>query len=75
MTVQTRARSIFLSALGPTHSSTVMAGRRLADALADAGQPARARAVLDEVASVAGPHAANGADLALGGPLGVAPSP
>ncbi len=75
VTVQTRARSIFLSALGPTHSSTLMAGWRLADALADAGQPARARAVRDEVVSVAGPHAANGADLALGGPLGVAPSP
>ena len=27
--VQTRARSIFLSALGPTHSSTLLAGQRL----------------------------------------------
>ena len=41
--VQTRAREIFTRTLGDTHSSTLLAGDRLADALAAAGQPVRAR--------------------------------
>ena len=52
---------------------TLLAGQRLASALADTGQPARARAVLDEVESLAAPRT-NGADLALDDPLGATPS-
>ena len=65
---------IFLSALAPTHSSTLMAGERLAAALAAAGQAARARAVLDEVKAVAGAKAADRPDRALDDPLGATPS-
>ena len=50
--VQTRAREIFAGTLGGAHSSTLLAGDRLADALLAAGQPARARAVRAEVDSV-----------------------
>ena len=46
---QTRARTIFVAALGPTHSSTLLAGERLADALVAVGQPVRAQAVRAEV--------------------------
>ena len=51
--VQTRAREIFTRTLGDTHSSTLLAGDRLADALAAAGRPVRAgeiRAEVDETA-------------------------
>jgi len=50
---QTRAREIFVAALGPTHSSTLLAGERLADALVAMGQPVRAQAVRAEVDEVA----------------------
>ena len=46
---QTRARAIFLAQLGPTHAHTLLAGRRLAVALARTDQPLRARALVEEV--------------------------
>jgi hypothetical protein len=51
--VQTRARAVFAAALGPAHASTLLAGERLADALDDAGQRARADVVREEVRAAA----------------------
>jgi uncharacterized protein YciW len=50
---QERAHHIFSAALGPEHASTLLAGRRLAVALAVAGNVARARRLMGEVLAVA----------------------
>jgi DNA-binding SARP family transcriptional activator/tetratricopeptide (TPR) repeat protein len=50
---QARARRIFRSAFGPEHASTVLAGRRLAVALAAGGNPVRARKLMNTVLEVA----------------------
>ena len=50
---QTRARTIFLNRLGPTHAHTLLAGRRLAVALAAADHPARARELITEALQAA----------------------
>ena len=46
---QTRARESSSRRSVPTHSSTLLAGERLADALVAMGQPVRAQAVRAEV--------------------------
>jgi len=46
---QTRAHQLFLAKLGPTHASTLMAGRRRAVALAAAGRTAQAVPLIQEV--------------------------
>ena len=46
---QARARTIFLAKLGPRHAHTLLAGRRLAVALAATDHPLRARALIEEV--------------------------
>jgi hypothetical protein len=51
--VQSRSRTIFAAALGRTHSSTLLAGDRLVDALVAAGQPVRAGTVRAEVDAAA----------------------
>ena len=51
---QTRARSIFLSTLGPTHAHTLLAGRRLAVALAGSGHPMGARTLIEDVLETVG---------------------
>jgi tetratricopeptide (TPR) repeat protein len=50
---QARARRIFRSALGPEHASTLLAGRRLAVALAANGNRVRARRLMNAVLEVA----------------------
>ena len=46
---QARARTIFLVKLGPRHAHTLLAGRRLAVALARTDHPLPARALIEEV--------------------------
>jgi ABC-type transport system involved in cytochrome c biogenesis ATPase subunit len=46
---QTSAHQLFQAALGPTHASTLMAGRRRAVALAKAGRTTAAVFVIKEV--------------------------
>jgi tetratricopeptide (TPR) repeat protein len=50
---QDRARTIFLTALGPAHAHTLLAGRRLAVALAVTDHPLRARTLIEEVLEIA----------------------
>jgi hypothetical protein len=50
---QARAHRIFRAALGPEHASTLLAGRRLAVALAAAGNVGRARRLMSEVLAIA----------------------
>jgi uncharacterized protein YciW len=50
---QERAHRIFSTALGPGHASTLLAGRRLAVALAVAGNVARARRLMGDVLAIA----------------------
>jgi tetratricopeptide (TPR) repeat protein len=47
--IQARARAIFLVKLGPRHAHTLLAGRRLAVALALTEHPLPARALVEEV--------------------------
>ncbi|GAA5118500.1 BTAD domain-containing putative transcriptional regulator [Pseudonocardia adelaidensis] len=51
---QARARRIFRTALGPEHASTLLAGRRLAVALAADGHRIRARKLMSTILEVAG---------------------
>jgi hypothetical protein len=46
---QTRAHQLFRAKLGPTHASTLMAGRRRAVALAAVGRTAQAVPLIEEV--------------------------
>lgn len=62
---QTRARTIFLAALGPAHAHTLLATRRLAVALAVTAHPLPARALIDEVLELAEARA-DGHDAELG---------
>ena len=50
---QARARRIFRAALGPEHASTLLAGRRLAVALAASGNRLRARKLMNAVLELA----------------------
>jgi pilus assembly protein CpaF len=56
---QARAHAIFVAKLGSEHASTLLAARRLAVALALAGQPTRATALLEEILPVATDRAAD----------------